>query len=275
MGKRLSETEIAFYRDNGYLAPLDILTGDEVAGLRVELEATEHRLGGPLGGAYRHKSHLLFPWLNELIRHPVLLDAVEDILGPDILCWNTNFFTKEPRDPGYVSWHQDATYWGLSAPLSLTAWVALSPSTPESGCVRVLPKSHLQAQIPHIERPDAANMLSRGQEIAVEVDENEAVDLVLRPGQCSFHHLMTVHGSRPNCSDDRRIGVAIRYIAASVRQTRGRDYATLVRGRDREHNFEPEPAPGASLDEAALAAHAMVMRRHSELLMTGAKGELK
>jgi non-haem Fe2+, alpha-ketoglutarate-dependent halogenase len=116
--------------------------------LRAELEASEQARGGPLRGAFRHKSHLLFPWLNELVRDPRLLDAVEDVLGSDLLCWNTNLFVKEPQDPGYVSWHQDATYWGLSAPFSLTAWVALSPSTPENGCVRVLPKSHLAAHCP-------------------------------------------------------------------------------------------------------------------------------
>jgi hypothetical protein len=112
-------------------------------------------------------------------------------------------------------------------------------------------------------------MLSRGQEVAVEVDEAAAADLVLRPGQCSLHHLMTVHGSRPNRTADRRIGIAIRYIAASVRQLGGKDYATLVRGSDREHNFEAEPVPVHSLDEAALAAHAMVVARHTELLMSG------
>jgi non-haem Fe2+, alpha-ketoglutarate-dependent halogenase len=269
MGIRLSDGQIAFYRANGYLAPLDVLADDEVASLRGALEAAERAEGGPLQGAFRHKSHLLFPWLNELVRHPRLLDAIEDVLGPDILCWNTNLFTKEARDPGYVSWHQDATYWGLSAPLSVTAWVALSPSTAESGCVRVLPGSHLKEQLPHLERPDAANMLSLGQEVAVEVDEAQVVDLVLRPGQCSLHHLMTVHGSRSNRSADRRIGIAIRYIAASVRQLGGRDYATLVRGTDHEHNFEAEPVPARSLDEAAMAAHAMVVARHTELLMKG------
>jgi ectoine hydroxylase-related dioxygenase (phytanoyl-CoA dioxygenase family) len=270
----LSDAQIDFYRANGYLAPVDVLGADEVGRLRAELEAVERTEGGPLQGAFRHKSHLLFPWLSELIRHPRLLDAIEDVLGPDILCWNTNLFTKEARDPGYVSWHQDATYWGLSAPLSVTAWVALSASTPESGCVRVLPASHLQAQLPHQERPDAANLLSRGQEVAVEVDEADAVDLVLRRGQCSLHHLMTVHGSRPNHSADRRIGIAIRYIAASVRQLGGKDYATLVRGHDRERHFEAEPVPRRSLDEAALAAHGMVMARHTELLM-GGTGDLR
>lgn len=275
MGIALSAGQIALFRANGYLAPLDVLDADEVGRLRAELEAVEHAQGGPLQGAFRHKSHLLFPWLSDLIHHPRLLDVVEDVLGPDILCWNTNLFSKEARDPGYVSWHQDATYWGLSAPLSVTAWVALSASTPESGCVRVLPASHLKAQLPHQERPDAANMLSRGQEVAVEVDEADAVDLILQPGQCSLHHLMTVHGSRPNRSADRRIGIAIRYIAASVHQLGGRDYATLVRGSDHEHHFEAEPVPRGSLDDDALAAHKTVVARHTELPIRGTDDPLR
>jgi ectoine hydroxylase-related dioxygenase (phytanoyl-CoA dioxygenase family) len=144
-----------------------------------------------------------------------------------------------------------------------------------SGCVQVLPGSHLKAQLPHLERPDAANMLSRGQEVAVEVDAAEAVDLVLLPGQCSLHHLMTVHGSRPNRSADRRIGIAIRYIAASVHQLGGRDFATLVRGSDDEHNFEAEPVPRHALDDAALAAHRIVVARHTELLMQGTDNQLR
>jgi ectoine hydroxylase-related dioxygenase (phytanoyl-CoA dioxygenase family) len=263
------------YHRLGYLFPVEAVTPAEAADLRAQLEAVERRTGGPLSGPWRHKAHLLFTFLNDLIRRPRLLNAVAEILGPDILCWNTNVFTKEAADPSLVSWHQDATYFGLSRPLSLTAWVALSPSTPESGCMRVIPASHLAAQLPHVERPHALNMLSRGQEVAVAVDEAAAVDLVLEPGQASFHHIMAIHGSRPNRSADRRIGIAIRYLAASVRQLGGHDYATLVRGVDLEGNFEPEPAPAASLDEDALTAHALVMARHTELIMGGAEGRLK
>src|SRR4029453_15391031 len=168
-------------------------------------------LGGPLGGLYRIKPHLLFTWLAELVRHPSVLDAVEDVLGPDILCWNTSFFTKEARSPGFVSWHQDATYWGLSEPDVVTAWVAFTESTPANGNMRVIPGSH-RAPVPHVDTFHPDNLLSRGQEIAVEVDESRAVDIVLAPGEMSLHHVLMVHGSGANLSGDRRIGFAIRYI---------------------------------------------------------------
>jgi non-heme Fe2+,alpha-ketoglutarate-dependent halogenase len=129
MTKLLSEATLAQYRRDGFCFPVDVLTADEATGLRARLEAFEAREGKPLAGDMRHKAHLLFTWLNELVHNPRILDAVEDVLGPDILCWSSTFFIKEAQDPGFVSWHQDATYWGLSSPDVITAWVALSPAT--------------------------------------------------------------------------------------------------------------------------------------------------
>src|SRR5436305_125455 len=184
----LTEAQIAQYRDRGYLAPLPVMPAAEAAGLRAELERIEARMGGPLRGDLRHKSHLLFPFLAELVRHPRILDAVEDLLGPDLLCWTSNFFIKEAAAPSFVSWHQDSTYWGLSEPDVVTAWVALTPSTIEAGCMRVIPGTHGQ-QVQHSDTYAEANMLSRGQEVLVEVDERLAVDIVLEPGEISLHHV--------------------------------------------------------------------------------------
>src|SRR6185295_16538325 len=129
MGKRLSAAAVEQYERDGYYFPVRVLSDDEARQQRERLERVERDLGGPLRGIYRIKPHLLLTWLADLVRHPVLLDAVEDVLGPDLLCWNSSFFTKEARSPGFVSWHQDATYWGLSEPDVLTAWVAFRPST--------------------------------------------------------------------------------------------------------------------------------------------------
>src|SRR5439155_12553206 len=142
MPRLLSEAQIARYRDEGYLAPIRIMDEEAALALRVDLEAVEARMGGPLRGDLRHKSHLLFPFLADLVRHDLLLDAIEDVLGPDLLCWTSNFFIKEAANPAFVSWHQDSTYWGLSAPEVATAWVALTPSTLENGAVAVIPGSH-------------------------------------------------------------------------------------------------------------------------------------
>ncbi len=151
----------------------------------------------------RHRSHVLFSWIDEMIRHPKILDAVEDLLGPDILCWNTSFFIKEARDPGFVSWHQDATYWGLSSSDVATAWVAMSPANKVSGCMKFVAGTHLK-QVEHEDTFDKNNLLTRGQEIAVEVDEAQAVHVELKPGQASLHHVLLFHGSEPNRSDERR-----------------------------------------------------------------------
>ena len=231
--KSLTEAAVRQYRDLGYYAPVPVLTRAEADGLRRSLEAFEAS-GDGMQGAVRHKPHLLFTWLNELIRHPRILDAVEDVIGPDILCWGTSFFIKEKRNPGYVSWHQDSTYWGLEPPDIITAWVAFTDSTAANGAMRVIPASHKLDQVPHRDTFAAANLLSRGQEIMVDVDEREAAMLELAAGEMSLHHVRLIHGSDPNPSDDRRIGFAIRYIPTYVRQVAGsHDSATLVRGEDR------------------------------------------
>jgi hypothetical protein len=265
----LTAAAIEQYRRDGYYAPIGVLSREEAGQCRRHLESVERDLGGPLRGVYRIKPHLLFTWLADLVRHPSVLDAVEDVLGPDLLCWNSSFFTKEASSPGYVSWHQDATYWGLSEPDVVTAWVAFTESTPRNGNMQVVPGSH-RSQAAHVDTFHPDNLLSRGQEIAVEVDAAQAADIVLEPGEMSLHHVLIVHGSRPNTSGDRRIGYAIRYIPTRVRQIAGpRDSATLVRGRDAFGHFDLEPRPADDLDPGALALHAEISDRQAKLLYRG------
>src|SRR5579872_3067720 len=273
--KSLSETAVQQYREQGYIAPVPALSRAEAADLRAHLEAYEAGVG-VLAGPLRHKSHLLFTWLNDLIRHPRILDAVEDIIGPDILCWGSSFFIKERRNPGYVSWHQDSTYWGLEPPDIITAWVAFTDSNAANGAMRVIPGTHTLAQAPHRDTFAADNLLSRGQEIEVEVDESQAAMLELAAGEMSLHHVRLIHGSDPNPSDDRRIGFAIRYIPTYVRQVAGsHDSATLVRGADRYHHFEPEQRPDADMSEAAVAYHAAITGAYAQILMRGTGKEMR
>jgi len=244
-----------FERD-GYYFPLRAMSAEEALGYRKKLEAYEAVNGGPLQAAMRHQTHLLFTWADELIRHPKILDAVEEVIGPDILCWVTNFFIKEPKDGNFVSWHQDATYWGLEpADRILTAWVALSDAPIESGAMKFLAGSHKRGQLAHSDTFAEHNLLSRGQEIAVEVVEDEATEVVLKAGEFSLHHVLLAHGSHPNTTNERRIGFAIRYLPTSARQTKLRDAAVLVRGKDAYGHFDLFEGPKADLDEAALAAH--------------------
>ncbi|MBX9945190.1 MAG: phytanoyl-CoA dioxygenase family protein [Reyranella sp.] len=269
MPKVLSDTEVARYRRDGFHFPVRALSAAEARAYRDRLEAQERAMGGPLAGEMRHKVHLLFTWANQLVRHPAILDAVEDVIGPDILCWSTTFFTKEAHSPSFVSWHQDATYWGLSTDDVITAWVAFADAPVDSGAMKFWPGSHLKKQLEHRDTFAADNLLTRGQEIAVDVPAGEGVDVVLRAGEMSLHHVLLVHGSGPNTTGDRRIGFAVRYIPPHVRQLKVRDSAMLVRGRDRHGNFDLEPEPRADLDAAALAAHRDATERSLKALYSG------
>jgi hypothetical protein len=262
----------AFERD-GYYAPIPVIGAAEAAECRRKLEAFEATHGRPLKPEYRQKAHLLFTWLADLVRHPAITDNVARVLGPDLLVWSSSFFIKDARDPAFVSWHQDSTYWGLSEPAVLTAWVAFTPSNHSNGCVRVIPGTHLMDQVAHKETFDANNILTRGQEIAVEVDESKAVELVLKPGEMSMHHIRLFHNSEPNASDDRRIGFAIRYIPTRLKQTASDlDSASLARGSDKFGHFELEPRPQSDFAPEAVAYHAEVKRRQTALLYRGVKG---
>ena len=261
MGKMLTPAQIADFERDGYLFPLRAFSAAEARGYRDALEAYEAETGDAIHSNMRHKVHLLFRWADEIVHHPRILDAVADILGPDLLCWTTNFFIKEAEDPAFVSWHQDSTYWGLEPSDVVTAWVAFTDAPVESGAMKFLPGSHKFDQIAHRDTYAAENLLTRGQEIEMEVDEAQAVDVPLKAGEFSLHHIRLVHGSEPNTTPDRRIGLAIRYIPTYVRQVKIDDSATLVRGRDRHDNFEHEPRPAADLDPAALAAHTAAIQR--------------
>jgi len=269
MTKVLSSAALESFRRDGYYFPVPALTPAEVARYRNCLEQHEAETGTPLQGNWRHKAHLLFTWVDELVHHPKIVDAAEDVLGPNLLCWTTNFFIKEANSPGFVSWHQDAFYWGLSKDDVVTAWVALSPANLESGCMKFLPGSQTQDHIQHVDTFHKDNLLSRGQEIAVKVDGEETVDCILNPGEMSLHHVKLVHGSEPNRSNDRRIGLAIRYIPTDLKQLKVRDSATLVRGVDNYGNFDSEPRPKRDLDDAALAAHADAIGRQVKALYSG------
>lgn len=192
------------------------------------------------------------------------------MLGPNILCWGTSFFIKEPHNKSFVSWHQDSTYWGLDPADIVTAWVALSESSVENGAMRVIPDTHTMDQVAHRDTFAADNLLSRGQEIAVDVDEKEAVALPLEPGEMSLHHVRLIHGSEPNPSDRRRIGFAIRYLPTHVRQTVAKtDSATLVRGVDTYNHFLPERRPDADFSDAARAFHAEITGAVDKVLLRG------
>jgi hypothetical protein len=269
MTSGLDPHQIAHYRQCGYVAPVRVMSAEQALELRARLESFEQSQGRPLRGAQRHKTHLLFTWLNDLIRRDTILDAVASLYGDNLLCWTSNCFIKEAEDPSFVSWHQDSTYWGLSHPDVVTAWIALSPSTQGNGAMQVIPGTHLADQIPHRDTFSSNNLLTRGQEVAVDVDASQAISLELQPGEMSLHHVRIIHGSPPNRSRERRIGFAIRYIPTYVRQLQGNDSATLVRGVDTFNAFEHEPRPARDLDATMVELHRALTSRNAEILYAG------
>jgi len=269
MPKILTQQQIDQYHRDGCVFPVRVMSEAAALEVRAKLEAFEKNAGGPLKGDLRHKSHLLFAWLGDLVRQEKIVDAIEDLYGPNLLCWTTNFFIKEAANPAFVSWHQDSTYWGLDRPDVVTAWVALTPSNKANGAMEFIPGTHTSDQIPHRDTFAKNNLLTRGQEIAVEVDPSNAVAIELQPGEISLHHVRLVHGSPPNPTNDRRIGFAIRYIPTSVRQAAGEDSATLVRGVDEHHHFAPEPRPARDMDPAFVQLHKDIAERNARILYRG------
>jgi non-haem Fe2+, alpha-ketoglutarate-dependent halogenase len=261
----LTQEQRAAFRRDGALFPLPALTPEEVAEMKLRLEVLGRARAGRLPPALNLKPHLLVPWLWRLVHDPRILDPVESLLGTDLLCWGSSFFDKAPSRPEHVHWHQDATYWGLTRPDAVTAWVAFTPSAIANGCMRVVPGTH-DLQLPHVDSFDADNMLPGREMLADQVDEARAVDVELVPGEMSLHHLLAVHGSRPNASGERRTGFAIRYIAGDLKQTSGsRGSATLVRGCDRG-TFDLEREPEGEMHPAALKRHASVLRQATRIV---------
>ncbi len=263
MAKILSDAELAQWRRCGAVWPLDLLTAAEADALRARYQALDESTEGGAQARYRIKAHLPFPWLWAVIRRPRLIDAIEDLLGPDFVCWGSSFFAKRAHDPSFISWHQDSTYYGLEPPESVTAWIAFTDATSEAGCMKIVAGSHLGPEIlPHDEIAHPDNMLVRGQTVRG-VDESLAVEMPLAAGQMSIHHNKTIHSSEPNRAGWPRIGFAVHFAATRVRQVQF-DGATaiLLRGADPEGNWLADPEPAADFDPACLAALDMAWTRY-------------
>ena len=259
---RLAVKEVARYRNDGFVFPVDVLEPEEAGRCRAEYEAVASALGGLPKAVQLTQIHRFHRWAWDLCFHPRVLDAVESVLGPDILLWSAQVFPKRARDPGYITMHQDGTYWGLDGGEVATAWIALTESTAENGCMRLLPGSHRQPILPHEDTHARDNLLTRGQEVQAEYDEADVVDIVLRPGQMSLHHVRAIHGSRANMSDRPRVGFAIRYMTPEVKPLRPGQAALLVRGADRCGNWElRNDPPSYSSMESAVRAHQAAARR--------------
>jgi len=272
--KKLTSQQIAQYERDGYVCPVDGFPAERARGWRDRLEAFERAESQKMTRGHNFKPHLLFPWVDEIVHAPEVLDAVEDLIGPDIRLFHLTVWPKDAQSGAFVSWHQDATYFALEPICHVTAWVALTDASIEAGCMEVVPGSHKLGQMHHADMQDPENLLSRGQTLAVDVDRSRTDFMAVKAGQFSLHHTHLVHNSRPNRSNDRRIGLGISYIPTHARCTAAtRVSAMLVRGTDKYRNFDDErrPVAEAGPEERAFHAQAVAAFRAMNAELAGAR----
>ena len=271
MGQQFDDSAAQIFEREGYFSPVRVITKDQALHYRSLLERYEDKLGHTVRGSERTKPHLILSWVDALMRHTTILDSVEKILGPNILCWNSWFWIKEPYSRSFVSWHQDSNYWGLDTDNLVTIWLALSPANDQSGCMRVLPQSHRKSSLTHVDLYHEDNLLTRGQAIQ-DVKEIDAVSMPLDTGEMSLHNIRMAHASSPNTTNDRRIGLSFHYIPTNTNQLNVElDTATLVRGEDQYHHFEESPIPRFDLDPQSLDFHRKATDAMRDLLFKGAE----
>ena len=270
----LSSNQLKQYNDNGYVAPIDILSTEEAFKARQEIELIEKEMPSEIDKSGRYNVHLISPELDKIVHNSKILDAVESIIGKNILVCSTTLFIKNPNQTGYVSYHQDAKYIGLEPHNWVTAWVAITDSYEENGCMRMWPGSHIEIR-DHNQKFDKGNLLTRGQTVE-NVPKNEVQSVELKAGQMSLHHPRIVHGSGINKSDDRRIGFVIQsYIGTNVKQVLGKNGVQIARGIDEFKYHEEIPRVKNFMDEEGMAIRKRENQYLQEIFYSGSekKGE--
>ena len=264
--KTLTGEQVASFRHNGFLFPIPALAPEEIATCLAGLRRLEADLGCPVAEAdvkWRSHAYAHSPWFNDLIRHPRILDAIEDVIGPDILVWTSTFFIKEPNSPTFAAWHQDGTYFGLEPHEQVCAWVALTDASAEAGCMEMLSSGGAPRQLHHAALGLAHSINRAGQTITEPFDDSSPVAMALPAGSFSLHHELAVHRSAPNRAAHRRVGIGLNYLPPHVRvNSPVRLKAMLVRGEDRYGHFDLIDPPAAERDAAALAVHQEVSDRY-------------
>ena len=266
MGKRLTQLQVDSFREHGFLPGIDVFGEDECDAFRSRVEAFERARPEAVGWAFDIKTNLLFDWVYELSRAPRLLDAIDDLIGPDILLTNSIFRIKEPSSGTFYGWHQDAARIRVE-PGFVLAFIAISGSTVDNGCLRVIPGTHREV-LPFSLVSYADRQVARVRE----VDESGAVDMVLAKGQVGLLHCNTVHGSGPNRSSGRRIGLINDYTPAFARQSTGTGSGQLVRGEDRWGHFGAEPVPVGTCTAEDVLARRRILNAYPENVLMGPLG---
>ncbi len=249
MPKRLSDQQVEHAKREGYVVPVPVLPRAKAEYYLERFEAYERATGQSAPKHLKVKPHLLFTWMMELGTTPALLDAIEDLIGPDIMLVTSAIWAKNARDPHFVTWHQDSAYFGYEPMDVWGAWIGLTDSRVENGCMRYLPGSHLAPEMAHTETHDTLNLLSRGQSID-ELDDGSAVDAEVSAGEATIHHFRLAHSSKPNTSNQRRVGILFVYCPPRVRPTLGRYPALVVRGTNSFDHWDQDPVPESDLEPA-------------------------
>ena len=272
MPKVLTKEQIEQYHDQGFISPVKIMSEQDALLIKDELEQVEIEFPSEINAESRNNLHLSFAFLDALAHNTIIVDAMEDLIGPNISLWASVMFIKEPSSKHYVSWHQDATYMGLDTLDFPTPWIALSPSNKETGCMTMISGSHKTKIQEHEDTFAENNILTRGQAIQ-NVDESKAVDLILRPGEMSIHHGAIIHGSQPNNSNQRRIGFSLQsYMPNNVKQVIGRNIWTHVRGLKRDDmDGILLDRPKFNMDPKTVAQRTIANENLSNILYRGAK----
>ncbi|MEC7888179.1 MAG: phytanoyl-CoA dioxygenase family protein [SAR324 cluster bacterium] len=272
MSKILTADQIQEYHENGFVSPIRVMSEDEACSIKTKIEEAEKKFPQDFNPENRNNLHLIFPFLDELAHNSVIVDAVEDLLGPDISLWASVMFSKDPATDHFVSWHQDATYMGMNSCDFLTPWIALTQSNIEMGCMTMIPGSHKQNIRKHEDTFDENNILTRGQ-VVKDVDESMLVDLILKPGEMSIHHGAVIHGSKPNKSKHRRIGFALQsYMSPKVEQIVGKNMWMHIRGKQRQDRdglnlYRPQ----FDMDPLSVFQRKLANENYSYILYNGAK----
>ena len=248
----LSSNQLKQYEDKGFVSPINIFSKDKANEIRNEIELIENKMPGELEKSGRYNAHLISPLLDEVAHNPKILDAVQSLIGKNILICGTTLFIKNPNEKGFVSYHQDAKYIGLEPHNWVTAWVAITDSNEENGCMRMWSGSHKDNLKEHDQKFNAGNLLTRGQTVK-NVPIEKTTPLILKAGQMSLHHPAVVHGSEQNNSNDRRIGFVIQsYIGTNVKQILGKNSVQLARGVDKFNYHEKIERPISLLNDGDL-----------------------
>ena len=239
----LNEKQLKDYEDHGFVAPINVLTLEEATKIKEEIEYIEKKWPDELIGLGRNNVHYISPIFDQVCHNSKILDAVESIIGKDILVGGTTLFIKDPDKKGFVSWHQDAKYIGFEPHNWVTAWLAITDANEENGCMRMWSGSHKEKIKKHKDTFNENNLLTRGQTVQ-NVPLEDTTPNILKAGQLSLHHPMIVHGSGSNKSNTRRIGFVIQsYIGTNVDQVIGKVYVQQARGKDNfkyhEHTKRP------------------------------------